>query len=198
MESASQILVVVSQIAMGLSLAACAGLRAFLPLFATGLAGRLEWIPLTSHFEWLESTASLIVFGVAVVAELVADKVPWLDNLLDLVQSFVKPIAGVIAVAAVLHELTPLQGAVLALVLGAGVAGAVHLGKANARLLSTASTGGLANPVLSVVEESGAWSLALAAIVVPLISAAVLLVLLIAAVWFLRRRRVRLRAFRPA
>jgi hypothetical protein len=198
MENASQVLVVASQLAMGLSLAACTGLRAFLPLFAAGLAGRLEWIPLTSHFEWLESTPALIVFGVAVVAEFVADKVPWFDHLLDLVQSFVKPIAGVIVVAAVLHELSPLQGAVLALVLGAGVAGAVHLGKANLRLLSTASTGGLANPVVSVVEEGGAWSLALAAIVVPLIAAAVLLALLIAVVWFLRRRRVRLRVFRPA
>ena len=198
MESASQILVVVSQLAMGVSLAACAGLRAFLPLFAVGLAARLDWIPLTSHFEWLESTPSLIVFGVAVVAELLADKVPWFDHLLDLVQSFVKPIAGVIAAAAVLHELTALQGTVLALVLGGGVAGAVHLGKANLRLLSTVSTGGLANPVVSVVEEGGAWSLALAAIVAPLITAAVLLVLLIAAVWFVRQRRVRLRRFRPA
>jgi len=198
MESASQILIVVSQLAMGLSLAACAGLRAFLPLFAIGLAGRMDWIPLISHFEWLESTPSLIVFGAAVVAELLADKVPWFDNLLDIGQTFVKPIAGVMAVAAVLHELTPLQGAVLALVLGGGVAGAVHLGKAKVRLLSTVSTGGLANPAVSVIEEGGAWSLALAALVVPLIAAAILLLSLIAVVWFLRRRRVRLRMFRPA
>jgi len=198
MESASQILVVASQLAMGLSLAACAGLRAFLPLFVVGLAGRLDWIPLTTHFDWLESTPSLIVFGVAVAAELLADKVPWLDNLLDLGQTFVKPIAGVMAVAAVLHELTPLQGAVLALVLGGGVAGAVHLGKAKVRLLSTVSTGGLANPAVSVIEEGGAWSLALAALVVPLIAAAILLLSLIAVVWFVRRRGVRLRMFRPA
>ena len=198
MESASQILIVVSQLAMGVSLAACAGLRAFLPLFAIGLAGRLDWIPLTSHFEWLESTPSLIIFGVAVVAELLADKVPWFDNLLDLVQSFAKPTAGAIAAAAVLHELTPLQGAVLALVLGGGVAGAMHLGKAQLRLVSTAATGGLANPVVSVVEDGGAWSLALTALVAPLIAAAVLLVFLITAVWFLHRRRVRSRAFRPA
>ncbi len=198
METASQILVVLPQLAMGLSLAACAGLRAFLPLLAVGLAARLDWIPLTSHFEWLESVPSLIVFGVAVVAELLADKVPWFDHVLDLVQSFVKPIAGVVAAAAVLHELTPLQGAVLALVLGGGVAGAVHFGKANLRLLSTVSTGGLANPVVSVVEECGAWSLALAAIVAPLVTAAVLLMLLTAVVWFVHRRRVRSRRFRPA
>jgi hypothetical protein len=198
MEGASQILIVVSQLAMGLSLAACAGLRAFLPLFAIGFAGRMDWIPLTSHFEWLQSTPSLIVFGVAVAAELLADKVPWFDNLLDIFQTFVKPIAGVMAVAAVLHELTPLQGAVLALVLGGGVAGAVHLGKAKVRLLSTLSTGGLANPAVSVVEEGGAWSLALAALLVPIITAAILILLLVAVFWFVRQRRVRLQTFRPA
>jgi hypothetical protein len=196
MEGAAQILVVVSQLAMGFSLAACAGLRAFLPLFVVGLAGRLDWIPLTSHFEWLEATPSLIVFGSAVVLELLADKIPWLDHVLDLAQTFVKPIAGVVATGAVLHELTPLQGAVLALVLGGGVAGAVHLGKANLRLLSTVTTGGLANPVVSVAEEGGAWSLAFAAILAPLIAATVLLVSLIALVWFLRQRRGRLRTLR--
>jgi len=196
MENLVPALGVLSQVAMGLSLAACAGLRAFLPLLAVGLAGRLDWIPLTSHFEWLESTPSLLVFSVAVVAELLADKVPWLDHMLDLLQTFVKPIAGVIAVAAVLHELTPLQGAVLALVLGGGVAGAVHLGKANLRLLSTASSAGLANPVVSVAEDGGAWGLALAAIWIPLIAATVLIVLFLVTIWFLYKKRSRLRALR--
>ncbi len=199
METASQVLLVVSQLAMGLSLAACAGLRAFLPLFAVGLAGRLDWIPLTSHFDWLESTPSLIVFGAAVLAELAADKAPWFDNLLDVAQTFVKPAAGVVAAAAVLHELTPLQRTVLAIVLGAVAAGAVHLAKAKLRLVSTAATGGLANPVVSVVEEGGAWGLATAAILVPLIAATVLVVVLIGTIiWFRRRRRLGRRAFRPA
>ncbi len=198
MEGASQALVVISQLAMGVSLAACAGLRAFLPLFAVGLAGRLDWIPLTSHFEWLESTPTLIVFGSAVAAELLADKIPWFDNLLDLVQSFVKPIAGVIATASVLHELTPLQGAVLALVLGGGVAGATHLAKANLRLVSTAATGGLANPVVSTVEDTGAGGLTLMALLAPLLAVTVLLLALIGILWFVRRRRMRSPALRPA
>ena len=79
-----------------------------------------------------------------------------------------------------------------------GVAGAVHLGKAKVRLLSTVSTGGLANPAVSVVEEGGAWSLALAALLVPIITAAILILLLVAVFWFVRQRRVRLQTFRPA
>ena len=41
------------QIAAGVSLAACAGLRAFLPLLAVGIAGRLELLPLRGSFEWM-------------------------------------------------------------------------------------------------------------------------------------------------
>ena len=193
MDNAAHVLAIVSQVAMGLSLAACAGLRAFLPLFVVGVAGRLDWIPLTSHFEWLASTPALLVFGVAVVAELIADKVPWVDHVLDVAQTFVKPVAGVVATAAVLHELTPLQGMVLAIVLGAGVAGAVHVGKTGTRLASTAATGGLANPVVSVVEEGGAWTLAFAAVWVPLIALAGLVVLVGLVIWGVRRRRIHLR-----
>ena len=47
---------IISQIAMGIGLAACAGLRAFLPLFLLGLAGRFDWVSLSPTFDWLAST----------------------------------------------------------------------------------------------------------------------------------------------
>jgi hypothetical protein len=174
------------QIAMGLSLAACAGLRAFLPLLVVGVAGRMDYLPLTRSFEWLESWPALIVFGVAVAAELLADKVPVVDNFLDAVQGFAKPIAGTILVASVVTELPPLYVTVLALVLGGGAAGAVHLTKANLRVASTVTTGGVGNPVLSLVEDAGALLGSIAAIVVP-----VIVVLLIALALFLMWRMLR-------
>ncbi len=114
-----------------------------------------------------------------------------------MVQSFVKPIAGVVAAASVLHELTPLQGAVLALVLGGGVAATMHLGKANLRLASSTATGGLANPVVSAIEDGGAGGLALTALFAPLLAVALVLLLVIGVIWLLRRRRNRTPALRP-
>lgn len=192
MEStALQVSIVLAQVASGIGLAACAGLRAFLPLFVVGLAGRAEWIPLTDKFEWLASTPALVVFGVAVVVEILADKFPVVDHFLDSIQAFVKPIAGAVLAASVLAELTPLQASVAGLVTGGAVAGTVHLTKANLRLVSSATTAGLANPVLSVVEDVGAFVGSVLALVVP-----VLLVLALAGaligVWaFIRRRRRR-------
>lgn len=50
-------------IAMGISLAACAGLRAFLPLLAVGVASRMNWLPIQEGFQWIGSNEALITPG---------------------------------------------------------------------------------------------------------------------------------------
>lgn len=180
-----------SQIAMGVGLAACAGLRAFLPLLVVGVAGRIDWLPLTSSFDWLASTPALIVFGVAVLVELAADKFPVVDNFLDAMQTFVKPVAGAIVAAGVLTELTPLQASVLGIVSGGAVAATVHLAKAKLRLASTLTTIGSANPVLSLVEDITSFFGALLSLLAPLFVACVVLLLLLGLAWFLKRRFTR-------
>ena len=184
------ILAVGVQAAMGISLAACAGLRAFLPLFVVGAAGRMDVIPLTSHFNWLEGTPALVVLGVAVVTELLADKFPGVDNLLDGLQTLVKPIAGAVLMASVLTDLGPLQSAVLSLIVGGSVAGGVHAAKAKARLISSATTVGTANPILSFAEDVGAFVGSLTALIAPLLVALVLLVGLAMVLLLYRRRRI--------
>ena len=179
------------QIAMGVSLAACAGLRAFLPLLVVGVAGKFDLIPLTRHFEWLETWPALTVFGVALVVEILGDKFPAVDNFLDAMQSFVKPVAGTILMARVLTELSPLQATVLGLVAGGASAGAVHVGKAKLRLASTLTTAGSANPVLSVIEDLGAFLGSIAAIVVPLLMLCLLILLVVLAILAFRHWRRR-------
>jgi hypothetical protein len=175
------------QIAMGLSLAACAGLRAFLPLFVVGVAGKFDLLPLLRSFEWLESWPALTVFGVAVVAELLGDKFPVIDNALDAIQTFVKPVAGVILMTSVLTELSPLQAAVLGLIAGSTAAGAVHVTKAKLRLASTATTAGVGNPFLSLLEDAGALLGSVSALVVPVVMI-LLLILAVLLAWMAIRR----------
>jgi len=185
----SQAAAVLWQIAMGIGLASCAGLRAFLPLLVVGAAGRLELIPLTRSFEWLESTPALIVFGIAVVTELLGDKFPVVDHFLDTLQTFVKPIAGTILMASVLTELSPLQAAVLGLIGGGTTAGVVHVGKAKLRLASSVTTAGVANPVLSVIEDAGALVGSIASLVVPLLMVFLLLVFAVVGILAFRHWR---------
>ena len=179
------------QVAAGIGLAACAGLRAFLPLLVVGLAGRLELVPLSESFAWLATGPALVVLSVAVVAELLADKVPVVDHALDALGTLVKPVAGTLLAASVLTDLPPLPTAVLALCTGGAVSAGVHLTKAKVRLLSTAATAGIGNPLLSVLEDVGAVIGSVAALVVPLLVAALFLAALVGLLVLLAARRAR-------
>ena len=170
-----------AHVAMGIGLASCAGLRAFLPLFAVSLAGKLDLVPLSESFSWMAGWPALIAFGVAVVIELLGDKFPIVDNFLDSVQFFVKPIAGAFVTATVVQDWAPLYVTVLSIAGGATAAGLVHAAKANLRLASSVTTAGLGNPVLSVIEDAGAAAGSVVAIAVPFVAVAILLLLLLLA-----------------
>jgi hypothetical protein len=180
----------VSQLAMGFALAACVGLRAFLPLFLAGLAARGGYVDLGASFQWMESTPALLVFGSAVVFEILADKVPFVDHALHAVEAFVKPAAATILAASLFTNLDPLTAMTLGLIGGGTVAGAVHALKGTTRLASTAATGGLANPLLSLVDDVLATAGTVLAFVVPLLAVLLMLAVVAAGVCIYRRRRV--------
>ena len=129
------------QATVGVVLAACCGLRAFLPPFVFGLAVRVgldeallgQPLELNASFAWMTTTPALVVFGLAVVVELLADKIPVVDHALDVVQTLVRPLAGMLVVAASLDGLSPFAATVIGLVVGGSVAGGVHLAKAQVR-----------------------------------------------------------------
>jgi uncharacterized membrane protein len=189
-----QIAPLVWQVAMGVGLAACAGLRAFLPLLIVSIAGKLELVPLADRFEWLGTWPAIIVFGVAVVAELLADKIPLVDNVLDLIQGVVKPTAGALLAVCVISELSPLEATVLGIIAGASTAGAVHVAKAKVRLFSSTTTAGLGNPILSVGEDAAALGGSVVALAFPFLLAGAVVAGLI--LLYLGIRKFRMRAAR--
>jgi uncharacterized membrane protein len=182
------------QVAAGIGLAACAGLRAFLPLFLVSAAAKLGWITPGAPFEWLSSWPAVVVFGVAVVVEVLSDKIPLVDHALDLIQAVVKPAAGTVLAIAAFGDLTPEQKLVLGIVAGGGTAGVVHAVKAKVRLASSFATAGLGNPFLSLGEDVLSTVGTVLALVAPL-----LMLLLVAATGLLlifAARRFRMRAAR--
>ena len=151
------------------ALAAAAGFRAFVPLFGLALVQRTGLaLPMADGFAWLGSDTALVVLGVACALEILADKVPLVDNLLDTVGLFVRPAAGVVAALAATSDMGPgveVAAGVAALVLSGAIAGA----KTAERGASTAATGGLANPVLSVKDDAVAGATVLAGFALPLL-----------------------------
>jgi hypothetical protein len=141
-------------------------------------------VTLTPSFDWIASEPALWTLGVATLVEIGAYYVPWIDNLLDSVAGPAAVVAGTLVSASVLADLEPFTRWTLALIAGGGLAGSMQGLTTVARGLSTVTTGGLANPLLATVEAVGAGTLALLAILVPLLAAALALAL---AVWAWRR-----------
>lgn len=186
------------QLAMGFSLAAATGLRAFLPLFAAAVCARTGYVDLAASFDWLASTPALLVFGSAVVFELAGDKIPAVDHALDAAGVLVKPTAATLLSAALFTNVDPVLGAVLGLASGGAVAGTVHLVKAKTRLVSSLVTAGFANPVVSVVEDVASLLAVVVSIVLPVLAAFMALAVLgLAVVWFVRRRSARTKGVPP-
>ncbi len=172
----------------GIALAACAGLRVFLPLFAAGLAARwFDW-PLAPSMEWLAGDAALVAFGVASAVEIAADKIPALDHLLDAAQTFLAPAAGAMLAVSSLAELPTGTALALGVITGAPIAGGIHLLAAATRVGSSATTFGVANPVLSLLEDGAAALGVVLAFLIPIL-VVVALVLLALAIRGWRRAR---------
>lgn len=156
---------------LGLGLSASTGLNTFLPLLLLSAAARFNigGVELGERFQWLSSDTAIVVLIVACIAELIADKVPSVDHFLDSIGTFVRPVAGTVAMASVLTDLDPTVAAVVGIMLGAPTSLGLHTLKAGARLTSTATTFGCANPVLSLVEDIASLVLTLLAIFAPIV-----------------------------
>jgi hypothetical protein len=166
---------------LGLGLAAAAGLRTFLPLLILAGAARLHLFGLTLNPQagWLASTPMLVGLCVATAAELVADQIPLIDHALAAVGTVTRPLAGALAAGAVFHQLDPAMAALAGLVIGAPTALAFHGVQSSTRLVSTATSAGVTNPIVSLVEDVASGLLAVAAIAVPVIAALVVAALLL-------------------
>lgn len=173
----------------GLTLAAPAGLNAYIPLLAVALAERFGWVHLREPFDGIGSWWVIGVIAVLLVIEVVADKVPAVDHVNDVVQTVVRPAAGgLLAVSA------STQGTVepvVLLVAGVLIAGGVHAVKATARPAVNVSTAGVGAPVVSTGEDILAVIGTVLALLVPVLAAVLIGGAVVVAVVLLRRRRHR-------
>ncbi|MDS1271992.1 DUF4126 domain-containing protein [Lipingzhangella sp. LS1_29] len=181
-------------ILVGLGLSAAAGLNAYIPLLLLGLVARYgELLPLPESWQWLESPVMLGVLGVLLLLELVADKVPGVDTVNDLVQTVVRPTSGGITfgagASAATVDGTPESGSLGPVVAGVLVALALHGVKSLARPALNTLTLGTAGVVVSTVEDAASLTLTLVALLIPILIVVAVPVLVLLAVWAVRRGR---------
>ena len=172
---------------LGVGLAASVGFRVFLPLFALSLAAYFDVWDLNENWQWIGSLAAVITLGVAMLVEIFGYFIPWVDNLLDSIAVPLAAIAGTAVMVSTVADLDPMVTWALAIIAGGGTATAIKGAGATGRLASTASTGGLANPIVSTVETGTAMVVTTASIFAPIL-AAVLVIIILAIVFSIYRK----------
>lgn len=193
----------VLEVLTGTGLAASAGLNAYIPLLTLGLLARYtDLIDLPSGWTWLGNGWVVAILALLLAVEMVADKVPVVDHINDVVQTVVRPTAGGLAFGAgsssetvtvtdpgsffSSHQWVPVVTGVL-------LAFGVHLLKSAARPVVNATTAGFGAPVASTAEDATSVVVSLVAIILPVLVLAFLLGLVAFVYWFLRRRSERRR-----
>ncbi|MCK5868889.1 MAG: DUF4126 domain-containing protein [Candidatus Thalassarchaeum sp.] len=168
---------------MGISLAAASGFRVFLPPFLLSLAARFNvvWFLdidlIGTQFEFFTSTLSIVVLGIATVAEFAAFYAPWIDNALDTIATPASIMAGVAMTAIVLEGNDPIIQWAIAIVAGGGVAATIQSATVATRGLSSTFTFGLGNSAVATGENVASVALTLIAILIPFLSALFVLVI---------------------
>ncbi len=172
-------------ILIGIGLAAACGFRVFVPFLVVSIASLTGHLTLSPGFEWIGTYPALAAFAVAAALEVTAYYIPWLDNLLDTMATPAAVVAGAVITASVITDLSPLLRWTLAVIAGGGTAAAVQAATVAVRGASSATTGGLGNPVVSTGELGGSAVVAVLAVALPIV--AVILVAVIC--WLLVRLR---------
>lgn len=139
-------------VGMGIGLAAACGFRVFVPLLFVSLAAKAGKLTLVPSFQWMGTDIAMITFAVATALEVGAYYIPWLDNLLDTVATPAAVVAGAVISASVFTGMDPFLRWTLAIIAGAGAAGAVQTASVVTRAASTATTGGFGNFVVATGE----------------------------------------------
>jgi len=171
-------------IAIASVLGFASGIRLYLVLFAVGLAGYLQWVPLPAGLQLLAQPWVLGASGLMMAVEFFADKIPALDSVWDTVHTLIRIPAGA-ALAAALFGGDSATWATVAALLGGSLAATSHFTKAGSRALINTSPEPFSNVVASSAEDVLAGGLLLLVLTYPWVAAGVVLLLVLLALWLL-------------
>ena len=159
-------------VSLGLGLSAASGFRVFLPPMLLSGAINFGLMDPSGHLAMLDGWGAFSLLLIAVVLEIGSYLIPWIDNLLDVVASPAAVVAGIALMGTVLGSETnfdPIVQWSIAAVGGGGAAGTVQAGTVATRAVSTGTTGGLANPIVSIGEAFMAILITVLAILAPVL-----------------------------
>jgi hypothetical protein len=193
----------VESLALSFTSGWASGLNSYLVVLVLGIAdrvGHLAQVP-----DVLGSWPVLALAGVMYAVEFVADKIPYVDSVWDVVSTAIRPVVGAVLAVLITGEAGGAHEAldqVVAGVVGGTSAFGAHVTKAGTRLAANTSPEPFTNIGLSVGEDGVVLVVMTFALAHPVLAAVVALVLLLSglvvlvlAVRMIRRGWARFRAW---
>lgn len=153
------------------------GLNLYATVAALGLLHRYHIVDLPASLEVLAHPAVLAVAIALYVVEFVADKIPYVDNVWDVIHTFIRPPAAAVLAYAAVAEV-PESWRLLAALMAGSVALTSHGTKASARVAVNASPEPVSNSIVSLGEDGFALGLTWLAAAHPVLTFGVVLILI--------------------
>ncbi len=178
----------VPQLMMGVGLAACAGLRAWLPMLVVGVLTRTGFLHVSRSFEFFARTDILIILAVATIIELIGDKFIAVDHFLDAIGTVIRPLAGAVLTSSILTDIDPTTALIIGLLAGGGTAFTIHAGKSLLRAKSTLLApihAGIGNAVISFIEDAVTIVGMILSTLLPVLAFAISVIAIIISAWLI-------------
>ena len=173
-------------LALAAALGWASGVRLYLVVLLTGLAGYLGWVQLPGGLQLLAHPVVLVASGFMVFVEFFADKIPGLDSLWDMVHTVIRIPAGA-ALAAGVFGADHAAMALVAALLGGGFAATAHAVKATTRAAINTSPEPFSNIGASLVEDGMVPTSLWLAVAHPLVFGILFVAVLVFSVWLIRK-----------
>jgi hypothetical protein len=168
---------------LGFSLTA--GINLYATVAILGLAARFGWVALPPQFAVFDNNYIIGAALVMYVIEFLADKIPWVDTIWDLIHTVIRPVGGALIAVATLGQASPAVAGVAAL-LGGTVAAGTHMTKTGSRAIVNTSPEPFSNWILSLAEDLFVVGFGFITLKYPIVALAVALILLVLIALFAR------------
>lgn len=171
-------------IAVALAAGWASGLNAYAAVLVLGLAQRLGLVALPHDMQMLESPWVLGVAAILFVLNFFADKIPYIDSINDVLQTFVRIPAGVLLAYGAAGGLSP-EVSIIAGLLGGTLAAGTHIAKTGSRALINTSPEPFSNVFASLGEDVTVFGGLALAIAHPITFLCLLALFVILLIWLL-------------
>jgi hypothetical protein len=159
-----------------LAVSFASGLNIYATILTLGLLGRFQFVQLPGQLDLLSSIPVLVGAAIFYVMEFIADKIPYVDSIWDMIHTVIRPIGAAVLAYSAVGAVDP-QWQMLAALVGGSVALTSHTAKASTRAAANLSPEPFSNWVLSFVEDVVAVGLVSLAVTYPWIALGIVTIL---------------------